>query len=394
MSWCTMTTTSYSHYYPMPNSWFKLTLPIAAIYAFRMLGLFMLIPVFSVYGMELKYATPIWIGIALGSYGFSQGMMQMPFGIMSDYFGRKPMLLIGLSLFTLGSIWGAFTHSIYGMIGARILQGCGAIGSVLIALIADLIPDEQRAKSMAIIGICIGLSFAVAMIISPIITQHYGLSGIFQLTIAFAVLGLIIVYTIIPTPVQQKPARFNKGMLYNALTKPNLLKCHLGIFVQHFVLTASFFAIPLLLKETHTPLSKFYLTLILGAFITMLPVVAWAERKKYREQLFKISLSLLVIGQILLAMFHHETQSLWLSLFTYFTAFNILEALFPAMVAKAADSELKGTATGIYSTAQFLGIFFGGLLSGIIYQSFTSTGIFIANALLLGIYALYQKRIA
>jgi MFS family permease len=378
----------------MTNSWLKVTFPIAAIYAFRMLGLFMLIPIFSVYGANLHGATPIWIGVALGSYGFSQGMMQIPFGILSDYVGRKPMLVIGLSLFALGSIWGAMTDSIYGMVGARILQGCGAVGSVLIALLADLIPDEQRAKSMAVIGICIGLSFATAMIISPIISKHYGLSGIFQLTIFFALCGIFIVYAIIPTPEHQKPSSFSKNMLINNFVQADLLKCHLGIFTQHLVLTSSFFAIPLLLKQAQIPLTHFYLTLMIGAFIIMIPLVGWAEKNQLRNQLFQKSLLLIIVGQVILAIFNENTISLWLGLFLYFTAFNILEALLPAMIAKAADQKLKGTATGIYSTAQFLGIFVGGLTSGLTYQHFQATGIFIINALLMSGYALYQKRIA
>lgn len=378
----------------MPKSWLKLTLPIAAIYAFRMLGLFMLIPIFSIYGLGLKGATPIWIGIALGSYGFSQGMMQIPFGILSDYIGRKPMLVIGLILFALGSVWGAITDSIYGMVGARILQGCGAVGSVLIALIADLIPDEQRAKSMAVIGICIGLSFAIAMIISPMISKTYGLSGIFQLTIFFALCGIFIVYAVIPTPEHQKPSAFSKRMFFDSFLEPKLLKCHLGIFGQHLVLTSSFFAIPLLLKQAQIPLTSFYLSLMIVAFIIMLPLVGWAEKNKLRHVLFEKTLILLIIGQVLLAIFHQNYISLWLGLFIYFTAFNILEALFPAMVARAANAQLKGTATGIYSTAQFLGIFVGGLTSGLLYQSFQATGIFVTNALLMSGYALYQKRIA
>lgn len=233
----------------MNNSWFKMTLPISAIFAFRMLGLFMLIPVFSVYGMQLQYATPMLVGLALGAYGFSQAIMQVPFGILSDYFGRKPLLLIGLGLFALGSLIGAHTDSIYGLILARTIQGFGAIGSVLIALLADLVPEQHRSKSMAIIGMCIGLSFAIAMTISPFIVRTQGLPGIFKVTLGLITLGFMIVAFIIPTPEHPKPSPFHKGMIWNALTQPDLLKCHIGIWGQHFILTSSFFAIPLILKK-------------------------------------------------------------------------------------------------------------------------------------------------
>ena len=376
----------------MSKSWFKITLPIALIFAFRMLGLFMLIPIFSIYGLELEGATPVLIGLALGAYGFSQGLMQMPFGILSDYFGRKSILSIGLICFALGSAWGAYTHSIYGMIGARTLQGFGAIGSVLIALLADLVEDKDRPKSMAIIGMSIGMSFAIAMIISPIIAGSYGLTGIFRLTILFALVGLVILYSFIPNTNHPKPSPFNKTLILESFLPPELLKCHLGIWCQHFILTSSFFAIPLILKQSQIPLPSFYLSLMLTSFIIMLPLIAWAERKNMREQLFSFTLFFLVIGQLALCIVPHQLHSLWAAMFVYFLGFNVLEALFPAMLARAANPSLKGTASGIYSSLQFLGIFFGGIMSGIIFKSFGGQGIFVTNCILACIYTLFIVR--
>jgi MFS family permease len=366
----------------MTNSWIKTTLPIAAVFAFRMLGLFMLIPIFSVYGMQLTHATPMLVGLALGAYGFTQGMMQVPFGVLSDYFGRKPMLLIGLTLFALGSMIGAYTHSIYGMILARTIQGFGAIGSVLIALLADLVPDNQRPKAMAIIGMCIGLSFAIAMIISPMIVHSGGLPDIFKVTLGLIVVGILMVLWVIPTPEHQKPSPFHKGMLWNALTQPDLLRCHVGIWGQHFILTSSFFAIPLLLKSAEISLSSFYLSLMVSAFIVMLPLIGWSERKKKRLPLFQVCVILLTIAQMAMIFIPLEKHIIWGTLFVYFVAFNILEALFPSMITQAAMPKLRGTATGVYSTSQFLGIFFGGSLSGIVYHQFSTTGIFIMNTCL------------
>jgi MFS family permease len=366
----------------MNRSWFKMTLPIAAVFAFRMLGLFMLIPVFSIYGMQLEYATPMLVGLALGAYGCTQGIMQIPFGILSDYLGRKPMLLIGLTLFALGSLIGAYTHSIYGMLLARTIQGFGAIGSVLIALLADLVPDHQRPKAMAIIGMSIGLSFAIAMTLSPVIVHAGGLPGIFKVTLGLIVIGILMILLVIPTPEHQKPSPFHKGMLWHALTQPELLKCHVGIWGQHFILTSSFFAIPLLLKKAEISLSSFYLSLMCMAFIVMLPLIGWSERKKKRLPLFHGSVVLLACAQMAMIFMPLEKHLLWCILFVYFVAFNILEALFPSMITQAANPALRGTATGVYSTSQFLGIFFGGTLSGIIYHQFSIPGIFIMNTLL------------
>ena len=371
----------------MQSSWLKRSFPIAAIFAFRMLGLFMLIPVFSIYGQELSGATPILIGIAIGAYGFSQGLMQMPFGILSDYYGRKRLIIIGLILFALGSLLGANTHSIYIMILARIIQGMGAVGSVLIALIADNIEDKNRPKAMAVIGMSIGLSFAVAMIISPFIAQHFGLRGIFILTTFLALLGLVLL-NFIPTNPQEKPAKFEWRMLKQAFLPVELQRCHFGIWGQHFILTSSFFAIPLILKSAHIQMSYFYLSLMTLSFVLMMPSISFAERHQKREALFKICLFALLVSQVLMLLVPHTITALWLVLMLYFMGFNILEALFPTMIAKVVNPKLKGTATGIYSSMQFLGIFCGGSLAGVIYHYSGISGIFGLNAILCMLYLL------
>lgn len=374
----------------MQSSWLKRSLPIAAIFAFRMLGLFMLIPVFSIYGQELSGATPILIGIAIGAYGFSQGLIQIPFGILSDYYGRKRLIIIGLILFALGSILGAVTHSIFGMILARVIQGMGAVGSVLIALIADNIEDKNRPKAMAIIGMSIGISFAIAMIISPLIAQYFGLSGIFILTTILALLGLFLL-NFIPTSQQEKPAKFEWAMIKQAFFPLELQRCHYGIWGQHFILTSSFFAIPLILKSAHIQMSYFYLSLMTLSFVVMMPSIGFAERHHKRETLFQICLYALLASQVLMLLVPHNITALWLVLLFYFIGFNILEALFPSMIAKAVNPKLKGTATGIYSSMQFLGIFCGGCLSGLVYHYLGIAGIFSLNTILCILYLLRFK---
>jgi MFS family permease len=374
----------------MNQSWLKNVFPIAAIFSFRMLGLFMLIPVFTLFATDLKGATPALIGLALGSYGLSQGILQMPFGMLSDRFGRKPILRVGLLLFVCGSLMGALSHSIYTMIFARTLQGTGAIGSVLIALLADLTPDEHRTKAMAVIGMTIGLSFGLAMVISPVLTHYYGLSGIFYLTTFLALLGLLLLERAIPAPKKERfhpdseatPSLF-KGVIKNK----HLQRLNAGIFFQHFILTATFFVIPLLLqeqvKEGHLAQQwYFYLPLMLFSFVLMIPFILLAEKKRQMKLVFFMSVLITCLSQWILALTSHHWLSLWILMFFYFVAFNILEATLPSLVSKQAQLTAKGTAMGVYSSCQFLGIFAGGVAAGLIYQFAGSTGIFICNGLI------------
>lgn len=371
----------------MKQTWLYSVFPIAALFSFRMLGLFMLIPVFTVYANELSGATPTLIGIALGSYGLSQGLLQMPFGLLSDRFGRKPMITLGLLLFALGSLLGATTSSIYGMIIARTLQGTGAIGSVLIALLADLTLDKDRIKAMAVIGMTIGLSFSLAMVISPAMTHYFGLAGIFYLTISLAFLGLLLLYFVIPTPITgpfQAKRETNLILFKRAFYNTHLQRLNISIFCQHFVLTATFFAIPLLLqhhiKRGHLSQSwHFYLPLMLLSFIFMIPFIFLAEKKRKIKSVFLGAVFASALCQFILAFTNQYWIAICSLMFVYFVAFNILEASLPSLVSRQASADNKGTAMGIYSSCQFLGIFAGGAIAGMIYQGAGAQGIFLVN---------------
>lgn len=374
----------------MKYSWSKTVFPIAALFSFRMLGLFLLIPVFTLYATKLNGATPALIGIALGAYGLSQGILQMPFGMLSDKWGRKPIITLGLVFFALGSLIGALSHSIYGIILARVLQGTGAIGSVLIALLADLTPDKDRTKAMAVIGMTIGISFSLAMVISPALSSRYGLAGIFYLTTFLAIIGLIMLHLTIPTPVSEHfhgDSEANPALIKSVLYDTNLLRLNLGIFCQHFVLTSTFFVIPLILS-THIQQEHvqqpwhFYLLLMVFAFLFMVPFIVYAERKNKLKLVYLGSVLTTILTQSLLHFTYQNWFSLCLFMFLYFVAFNILEALLPSQVSKQANPKSKGTAMGVYSTSQFLGIFVGGSASGFIYQWQGQASIFIVNALL------------
>ena len=372
----------------MKNTWLHTIFPIATIFSFRLLGLFMLIPIFTLHTAELQHATPMLIGIALGSYGLSQGILQIPFGLLSDRFGRKPMITIGLIFFAIGSLLGAYAHTIEMMISARILQGAGAIGSVLMALLADLTPDNQRTKAMAVVGITIGISFSLAMIISPALAEYAGLAGIFYLTAILALFALLLLHLVIPTPtidpfIQQKI--INSKSFKLVLKNHHLQRLNAGIFIQHMILTSTFYVMPLLLKhqiqEGHlTEPWHFYLPVLLLSFILMLPVIAIGEKKHQMKFVFIFAVALTSLSQLILLFFNPHWFSICLAMGLYFIAFNILEASLPSFVSRQANTENKGAAMGIYSSSQFLGIFVGGALAGALFQYSGVTGVFLFNA--------------
>lgn len=384
----------------MKLPWSTTVFPIAAIFSFRMLGLFMLIPVFTIYAPTLRHATPALIGFALGAYGLSQGLLQIPFGMLSDRVGRKPMITIGLLLFALGSLFGALTDSIYGMIAARIIQGMGAIGSVLIALLADLTPEQERTKAMAVIGASIGLSFSIALLISPAMTSHYGFASIFYFASVLSFVGLLLLHTLIPSPTHTQAYKSEKAMAARfsmVIRDKHLKRLNMGIFCQHLILTSTFFTVPMLLQDhlRQGHLSQtwhFYLPIMLGSFICMIPLIIWSEKKQRVPQLFKLTVGLTLLCQGLLAIFFTKWLSLCGLLFVYFIAFNFLEANLPSLVSKQANPTTKGTAMGIYSSCQFLGIFIGGTLAGLCYPLMGTMGLFFMNATVAAIWLLYGAR--
>lgn len=380
----------------MTNAWYKTATWIASLFAFRMLGLFMLIPVFTIYAVKLNNATPYLIGLALGSYGLAQGILQIPFGILSDKYGRKPIILIGFILFAIGSLIGALSDSIYGMIIARTIQGTGAVGSVLIALLSDLVPTERRTHSMAIIGSTIGISFSLAMILSPYITKYFALPGIFYLTMLLAIIGILILIYIIPKP-QAQIINQEKLKLKDILINKNLLPLNVGIFIQHFVLTSSFFAIPMLLaKQIHagiiSNLWSFYLPIIILGFILMIPCMIITERKNKVRPAFISAIIITFCTQITLIYQHSNYHFLQISLIIYFIAFNFLEANLPSLISKVAPINIRGSAMGVYSSSQFLGIFAGGSLAGVAFKTCGFSGIFALNSIILLIWIYLAKQ--
>jgi MFS family permease len=349
----------------------KSVLSLALLYAMRMLGLFMILPIFMLFGEKLEGATPVLMGIAVGAYGLSQAILQIPYGMLSDKFGRKPLIVFGLFLFFLGSAVAAMSTSIYGVIAGRFLQGAGAIASVLMALLSDLTSEENRTKGMAFVGMTIGISFSIAMVLGPIIGEWGGLEAVFWLTAIFAILGIFIVMFVVPTPTSFSKSRdvnVDKGQFSQILQNPNLLRLDWGIFSLHFILTAMFLVVPTSLQN-HAGIDKIhhwwiYLSVMVTSFFAMIPFVIIAEKKRKMKQVFCFAVLMLSLAALSIKWTQFHVFSIWLSLFFFFMAFNLLEATLPSLVSKESPAGARGTAMGVYSTSQFLGAFLGGALGG------------------------------
>ena len=370
----------------------RAALSLASIFATRMLGLFMILPVFALYAEELPDVTPLLIGVAIGIYGFTQALLQIPFGMLSDRLGRKPVIAGGLLIFAIGSAVAALSTTIEGIILGRALQGAGAIAAAVMALVADLTQEEHRTKAMAIIGATIGFSFLAAMVAGPIVNSWVGVPGIFWLTAALAVLGILVLFTAVPHPdhlsfhrdTEVEPSRFHE-----VLGDSQLLRLDMGIFTLHMILTASFVVLPLVLRDSgFAPVShwKLYLPVMVLAMVAMVPFIIIAEKKRRMKQILVGAIALLVVAELLLIPLHGSLMATALLMWLFFTAFNLLEASLPSLVAKTAPGQNKGTAMGVYSSSQFIGAFIGGLAGGWLYGQAGAGAVFAFCAVVLSVW--------
>lgn len=376
----------------------RATVALAGIYALRMLGLFLILPVFALYAREhLAGATPILIGLAIGAYGLTQALLQIPFGMLSDRFGRKPVIIGGLLIFALGSVVAALSDSIAGVIIGRALQGSGAIAAAVMALAADLTRDEQRTKVMAAIGTTIGLSFAFALVMGPILDNWIGVPGIFWLTAVLALGGIALLKFGVPQPVQSRFHRETEaapGQLKVVLGHAALLRLNGGVLILHMLLTASFVALPFALNDVAGLAPRHhwyvYLPVVLLAMAVMVPFVLIAEKKRRMKEVFVAAIALLVMAQAGLGFFHQSALAIGLLLFVFFTGFNVLEATLPSWISKIAPAANRGAAMGAFSTAQFIGAFLGGVTGGYLYQSYGLSSVFLFCALMAGVWLLFM----
>jgi len=356
---------------------------LAAIFALRMLGLFLILPVFSVYAKTLPGGDNLaLVGFALGAYGLTQAIFQIPYGIASDYFGRKQVIVVGLLIFALGSFVAAWAPDMTWIIVGRVLQGTGAISAAVTALAADLTREEHRTKVMAMIGSSIGLVFALSLVGAPVLYGWIGMAGLFIMTggLALAAIGLLI-KAVPPAP---PPHGHEKLPLRRVIFEPDLLRLNLGIFVLHMVQMAMFVVLPHALVD-HGGLAaaehwKVYLPAVLVSFAIMVPAIIAAERKDKMRPIFIAAVGLLLVVQIGLFLLHASLWALALWLLLFFVAFNVLEATLPSLVSRTAPPAAKGAALGVYNTTQAMGLFIGGAAGGYIAQHFGDNAVFAACA--------------
>lgn len=368
---------------------------LAGIYGLRMLGLFIILPIFALYAGQLPGGeNHMLMGLALGAYGLTQAILQIPAGWLSDRYGRKPVIYVGLVIFAIGSFIAASADNIYWVIIGRAIQGAGAINAAVMALTADLTREEVRTKAMAMIGMTIGLTFSFSLILSPLLHGVLGVSGIFALTGVLAFVAMLVVRFMIPNPVITRfhsDTEASGSKFAEVLRNKDLLRLDFGIFSLHAILMAVFMQVPFVLQANGLAVAQhwqIYLPVMLIAFVLMVPPIIIAEKKAKMKQVFMFAVLLALCAQALLMFGQH---SLWLvaaALLVFFTAFNVLEATLPSLISKIAPLSAKGTAMGVYSSVQFLGAFFGAVMGGILMQHLGGDAVFIFSMTLLAIWLL------
>lgn len=361
---------------------------LAGLYATRMLGLFMVLPVLALYADDLAGATPLLIGLALGVYGLTQAILQIPFGLLSDRLGRKPVIAAGLVLFLIGSVVAAGADTIGGVILGRCLQGSGAVAAAIMALLADQTREQIRTAAMATIGLSIGVAFAVAMVLGPWLAASFGLGGIFWFTAGLAVLGLVVLWKLVPPAprrVRHRDVGLDREQLRSILKRSDLWRMDLSIFSLHLILMAIFVAVPFRLVEAGVAVERHgltYLGVMALAFLAMVPLVIVAEKWRRMKAMCLLAIGAITLSLVGLAGLATGWWGLFGWMLLFFTGFNLLEATLPSMLSKLAPAGAKGTAMGIYSTSQFLGAFLGGLLGGLLAQQWGLSAVFAGCALL------------
>ena len=369
---------------------------LASVFALRMLGLFLILPVFAVHARGLPGGdNAMLVGLALGIYGLTQALLQLPFGMASDRLGRKPVIIAGLLVFAAGSFIAAAADTVWMAIIGRALQGAGAISAAITALIADATRESQRTKAMAMVGGSIGVTFALSLVLAPLLYGAIGMGGIFILTGVLALAAIAAVRWGAPDVPQVLPGSHadpaaRRTPFRTVALDADLLRLNLGIFVLHAVQMAMFVVVPAWLVEraglaldAHW---KLYLPVVVVSFALMIPPLILAERRGQMRQVFIAAVALLLLVQLALALSPAGLVILGLLLLGFFAAFNVLEASLPSLVSRLAPVDAKGTALGIYNTTQSLGLFAGGLLGGWVQQQWGKPAVFIACAALAGVW--------
>jgi MFS family permease len=369
-------------------------LSLASLFALRMLGLFLILPVFAVHAPELRGGdNHTLVGIALGAYGLTQGILQIPSGILSDRYGRKKVIVLGLALFVIGSFVAAFATDIYITILGRCIQGAGAISAAVMALAADLTREQHRTKIMALIGASIGMVFAVSLMVAPVLYRWIGMSGIFVLTGVLALAAIPVVLQVVPpepTENLDMSRRVQPATLGDVLRTTELLRLNFGIFALHAMQMAIFVVMPLaLVREGGLPLAehwKIYLAVVGGSFVLMLPPIIVGERMGKVKPVFLGAIAVMLCVQAAGLFWLKSLAGIALTLLAFFFAFNILEAMLPSLVSRFAPGSARGTAIGVFNTTQALGLFAGGAAGGWLMQHYGETAVFVFGLALVALW--------
>ncbi|RUO75959.1 MFS transporter [Idiomarina seosinensis] len=373
----------------------RASVALASVFGIRMLGLFLIMPVLAIYAREYPDYSALLMGITLGAYGLTQALLQIPLGMLSDRVGRRPIIIGGLCVFIIGSVVAAMADSLWMVAVGRAIQGLGAIAAAILAMAADVSREQQRTKVMAIIGMCIGLAFALAMVAGPLLGSWLGLSGLFWFTAASGVVGIIVLVVSVPRVTTRSARREAlpvaselKGLLKNG----QLWQLNLGVFVLHAVLTAWFITLPTQLQNagfdtaTH---AWFYLPTLLLSIAVMVPMIIRSSRTDNQVFWFRIALVMLIVAIALADFVAVGMAGLALALVVFFSGFNYLEASLPSLLTRIAPAGSKGSASGLYATCQFLGAFIGGAGGGWFLQQFQLAGLGIASLVLLCFWLLF-----
>ncbi len=371
----------------------RATAGLSLIFGLRMLGLFLILPVFALYGGDLDGATPALIGLAIGAYGLTQALLQIPFGMLSDRLGRRPVIVFGLLIFAVGSGVAAEAETIQGVILGRALQGCGAIAAAVMALAADLTRDQQRTKAMALIGISVGAAFLVALVAGPALAARAGLAGLFWATAVLALVAVALLYWVVPAggdKAFRPEVNARAGGLPVVLRHPDLLRLDFGVLILHLVLTASFVVLPVVLEsDLGIPRADHWLVYVPVLLLSvggMALLISIGERRRILHRMLAGVAVIVIIADLLLFAFNDWLPLMLLGLWLFFVGFNTLEASLPSLLTRFAPDGLRGTALGVYATAQFLGAFLGGVLGGLVYGQFGASGVFLFCAIAGGLW--------
>lgn len=377
----------------------RATMSLASIYGLRMLGMFLILPIFAIYAATLpNQPSGFMVGLALGAYGLTQALLQLPFGMASDKYGRKPVIYIGLGIFALGSMVAALAMTIEGVIIGRAIQGAGAVSAVLTALVADLTRDEHRTKAMATIGGTIGIAFAFSLVAGPVLNDWMGVPGIFFLTGILTLGAIAVVRFVVPDPVHShyhSDASAAPAKLKDVLKNKQLLRLNYGIFALHAAQMAMFVVVPFAINaSSQMEVSqhwKIYLPVVLASFVLMVPAIIYGEKQSKMKQVFVAAIGVMLLAQIMFVVSIHYFWGIVASLTIYFIAFNLLEASLPSLISKIAPAAAKGTAMGVYNTSQSLGIFVGGALGGYLSHAHGFASVFIFCGVMMLLWLLFAS---